>query len=339
MSQLVSESAVKVVPIREMSLESSAETYQQLFSDVSRYVDMKLKWRGIHSLICQQLGSELENKSLMDVGCGYGRFSFLAAKKARHVTGIDMTPEAHRVALVLREATGTKNVDFACTPIEEYTNAKESYDIVVLGGVLEHLIDPASVMQTISRMLKPGGLLISNSPVESNFRGYVSTTLWKLFDFPMSLSDVRLVSGEYMQELASCYGYEIEKTLGVCYERGWAKQALEDLPDRMKNVMQDVKTLHPSLRPDHEQFRLWVEEQALLNSRLLSDWQQRGILKKIPNREEIEFDESIVEQSGLPVENLKRFLAADFSMDPWYTDIAPYNLMGSQAIFFMRKHE
>jgi len=328
----------KITPITEKTHEASLATYRQLYADIGRYVSMKLKWRGIHTLTVHELGDTLDGAAVMDVGCGYGRFSFLAARRARRVVGIDMTPQAYEVAKCLKSALHADNVEFACTEVEKYQSEGEAFDIITLGGVLEHLIDPASVMESLHAMLKPGGILVSNSPTESNFRGDVSTTLWKLFDFPMSLSDVRLVTHEYMAELAERFGFTLERSLGVAYSRGWGDLAGEDLPPRLDNVLRDVAPrLGPDFTVNKAAFDAWVAERMAENRLLLEDWQQRGILKKVPGRENLPLDEQVIADAGLPVEALKAYMAPDFDVEPWYSDVSPYNRMGGQSIFFLRK--
>lgn len=328
----------KIAPIAEKSLDASKATYDRLFSDVARYIKIKLKWRGIHSLIHHELKDRLVGASVMDIGCGYGRFCFLAAQQARRVVGIDMTAQAYDVARALKTALKADNVEFALTEVEAYDPGEERFDIVVLGGVLEHLIDPASVMETIGRMLKPGGLLVSNSPTESNFRGDVSTTLWKLFDFPMSLSDVRLVTHGYMNELAEQYGYTPVRTLGVSYERAWGRLGAEDLQARLSNVLRDVADRLGGMTVDKPAFDAWVAERAGENQALLEDWKTRGVLKRIPARSALPLDMQALTDAGLPADALAEYLAPDFSVEPWYSDEAPYNAMGGQSVFILQKN-
>ena len=192
----------KISPIKEKTLESSRKTYNELFSDIARYINIKLKWRGIHTLTYNTIKDNLDNtKSVLDIGCGYGRFSFLAAQKAKKVVGIDMTERAIDVCNAYKKALPFKNIEFLTCDVESYQTKGELFDYIILGGVLEHLINPTSIMKTISSILKPGGILISNSPTEFNFRGNISTTLNKLFNFPTSLSDVRVVTHSFMENL------------------------------------------------------------------------------------------------------------------------------------------
>ena len=49
-----------------------------------------------------------------------------------------------------------ENVEFLNCDIESYQTKGELFDYITLGGVLEHIINPTSIMKTISSILKPG---------------------------------------------------------------------------------------------------------------------------------------------------------------------------------------
>jgi SAM-dependent methyltransferase len=51
-------------------------------------------------------------------------------------------------------------------PIEEAEIAPQSFDVVILAAVLEHLYDPDAVIRSIAKVLKPGGFLFVDVPNE-----------------------------------------------------------------------------------------------------------------------------------------------------------------------------
>ena len=298
---------------------------------------MKLKWRGIHTLIAASLGDALTGARVLDVGCGYGRFCFMAARRAAEVVGIDMTPQPIEVAEILKRSLDAPNVTFFNAELDDDFDDGEPYDIVVLGGVLEHLIEPDAIIRSIAARLKPGGLLVSNSPTESNFRGDVSTTLLRLFNFPMSLTDVRIVTPEFMQELGARRGFEVTKTLGVMYSRAWGAMACRDLTERLENVLKDVADQVGGMQVSKAAFDAWIEQRATENALLLEDWRQRGVLKAMPHSPPLPFSEAVLEEAGLPVADVLAYMAPENDLEPWYSDVAPYNRLGGQSIFFLRK--
>ena len=329
----------KISPIKEKTLESSRETYSELFSDIARYINIKLKWRGIHTLTYNTIKDDLDNtKSVLDIGCGYGRLSFLIAQRAKKVVGIDMTARAIDVCNAYKKAMPFENVEFLTCDVESYQTKGELFDYIILGGVLEHLINPTSIMKTISSILKPGGILISNSPTEFNFRGNISTTLNKLFNFPTSLSDVRVITHSFMEKLGQKHNFTLFKKIGVSYMRGWSKLGCDDMKQRVRNVLHDVKEQTKDINFSLNNFDSWLDENVKENNKLVNEWIKNGHLKTIPTRPELPVDKKILANLGLPKKEALEFLAPDFHLDPYYSDVEPYCSYGGQTIYYLKKN-
>lgn len=327
----------KIVPMRKKSKAESVAAYQRVYGDVERFIRMKLKWRGIHTLTYSLIADRLKGKTLLDIGCGFGRFSFLAARRARRVVGLDMTERALSVAAVLRESIGASNVEFVLSDIEGYDPGPARFNVIVLGGVLEHVIDPTPIFERIGKMLAKNGTLVINSPSEANFRGDVSTALLKLFDFPMSLSDVRQITPNYMKGLARKWGYRIERIVGCKYSRGWSEMGAKDLKERIANVLEDVQQETKGLTIHQEVFDQWVDERAEENRAFLDYLVRKRILKRIPKRPPFRLNPRVIEAHGLPLQAIQEYLGPDYSQDAHYTDLDPFNLMGGQAIYVLTR--
>jgi ubiquinone/menaquinone biosynthesis C-methylase UbiE len=101
---------------------------------------------------------------VLDVGCGAGDVSFLAAKlvgSAGGVLGIDRSEEA--IAWARRRAADAEltNVRFAVADLDGYS-PDEPVDFIVGRFVLLYLPDPARVLRALARSLRPGGTLAFN---------------------------------------------------------------------------------------------------------------------------------------------------------------------------------
>lgn len=88
---------------------------------------------------------------LLDVGCGSGQFLSLMAHLGWAVTGVEPNPLACRMA----------SKRWGITPIngwiEDVTN--ETFDVISMIGVIEHLYDPLDTLRKARQLLKPGGTL------------------------------------------------------------------------------------------------------------------------------------------------------------------------------------
>lgn len=328
----------KVDPIREKTHKESSRAYDDLFADPEYYIKTKLKARGIHDLIFQIFCEDIRNKKILDLGCGYGRFSFIASTVADFVVGIDMTESAIGVAEKIKESLSIKNVDFSCQSIEQF-KPKDNFDLILLSGTLEHIIEAAEILPQINRMLSPGGIFITDSPSEFNFRGIFHASLWKLFNFPMTLSDVRIVTPRFMDSLAKEGGFEIVGTVGTLYSRGWGSAGADDLKLRMRNVLKDVAAETSMINISHEAYDAWVDEARDEFQFLLDDWVQSGMLEEIPKIDSYgyTFDDSPLRAANLPVNLIHEYMAPDFSIDPFFSRTEPVCRFGGNTIYILRK--
>jgi len=99
--------------------------------------------------------------TLLEVGCGSGKFLRLAAEQGYRVAGIDHDPSAVKTA---RQLYGVADVhalsveDLLAEPSDRY------FDVICLFDVLEHLERPKPVVQGLGEMLDTGGHLVCTVP-------------------------------------------------------------------------------------------------------------------------------------------------------------------------------
>lgn len=96
---------------------------------------------------------------VLDVGCGTGRHSLPLMQAGANVVGIDFSPEM--LAIARRRATailrsGAAEFQQHSLP-DPFPFGDESFDLVVMGLVIEHVADLGAVLQESHRVLKPGG--------------------------------------------------------------------------------------------------------------------------------------------------------------------------------------
>jgi 2-polyprenyl-3-methyl-5-hydroxy-6-metoxy-1,4-benzoquinol methylase len=99
---------------------------------------------------------------ILEVGCGSGSFLSNLKKSVNYLTsdkykvdysGIDIDNNA--IASRVNE-----DLNLACSSVEEYSNRKERFDIILHFELIEHLVDPASFMINSKTMLTKNGLMI-----------------------------------------------------------------------------------------------------------------------------------------------------------------------------------
>lgn len=92
---------------------------------------------------------------LLDVGCAAGFFLAVAREAGFEGHGIDVAAPMVRYA---REELGLENIREGTLESAGYPDAH--FDIITLWDVVEHLSDPAGLLEECRRVLKPGGLLV-----------------------------------------------------------------------------------------------------------------------------------------------------------------------------------
>lgn len=153
----------------------------KLISSLSLHL---VKWTGkssqkIHPkhLIFQKYPPEFlkylePNDLVLDVGCGNGQNSLLAAGKTEKVIGFDIDKKQLKIAKDEAVRRGLKNVRFDYVSAEDkFPYKSTSFDKIIFLGVLEHLFNRESILKEIRRVMKSDGQLLLGVPNE--------TTSWK----------------------------------------------------------------------------------------------------------------------------------------------------------------
>lgn len=96
-------------------------------------------------------------KDVLDVGCRYGALT-RAYLAGNNVVGLDVDKEALERAAALGVTTVWADAE---DPLPFET---ESFDVVVMGELLEHLREPSLLIEEAHRVLRPGGTLVGSVP-------------------------------------------------------------------------------------------------------------------------------------------------------------------------------
>lgn len=99
-------------------------------------------------------------KSILEIGCGNGRFGALVKQRdGCRYTGVELMEDAAIEARTRLDEVLTTNIERDALPFEPH-----SFDGLVCNDVLEHLVDPWTVLRSLVRHLKPGGFVVVSLP-------------------------------------------------------------------------------------------------------------------------------------------------------------------------------
>jgi SAM-dependent methyltransferase len=168
---------------------------QQL--DVDAY-ELKPSEHSSHGVLLRWLG-EVPAAKVLDVGCSDGQFAALAARTGHSVTGVDLIPHedvADRVDAFVQADLNQGLPDAVGT----------GFRVAVAGDVLEHVIDPESLLNDIATRLSPDGEVFVSIP---NFGHWYprGRTAVGLFDYdqrgPLDRGHVRFFTRRSFEKLVA----------------------------------------------------------------------------------------------------------------------------------------
>lgn len=168
---------------------------------------------------------DLDDSSMLDIGSGAGIGASLIAHAAniKKVTCIDLSVPALRVVQTFGFSALVASAEGAVLPFPN-----ETFDIVVIDEVIEHLVDTDSIMDEIHRVLKPTGQLVISTPnLASWFNriallfgiqpAYSEVIFKKVYGRPGVgiVGHLRLFTRRALNEFVSDKGFTIRHSKGV----------------------------------------------------------------------------------------------------------------------------
>ena len=113
--------------------------------------------------------------SILDIGAGTGDFLSFVQQEGWQALGVEPSEKAKAIAK-------KKGVSFVANTIELENN---SFDVISMWHVLEHVPDLDSQIKELKRLLKPNGTLIIAVPNFKSFDAKHYGKFWAAFDVPI----------------------------------------------------------------------------------------------------------------------------------------------------------
>jgi len=154
------------------------------------------------------INNEQEKGSLLDIGCGTGDFLYAAKNNGWKVTGIEPNEAARSKA-----NSKTDNTVYDTSELEKLQ--ADSFDVITLWHVLEHLPNLENQIQVFKKLLKPNGTLIIAVPNHNSFDANHYKEFWAAWDVPRHLWHFSQTS---IKNLFGKFQIKLKKTIPMKFD-------------------------------------------------------------------------------------------------------------------------
>ncbi len=196
------------------------------FEDLaSRWWDTQGEFKPLHEMNPLRLnfinsGSPLDEKKVIDIGCGGGILSESMAACGATTLGIDMGKAPLSVAR-LHAIESDLDIDYQQITAEEMAQKNpDAFDVITCMEMLEHVPDPASVINACCKLVKPGGSVyfstINRNPKSYAFAIVGAEYVMKML--PRGTHDyAKFIKPSELDEWARASGLKLVNLKGVSY--------------------------------------------------------------------------------------------------------------------------
>lgn len=116
------------------------------------------------------------DSTVIDVGCGTGRFSFLIADKVNKVVGIDLSEKNISTAKRRLERNSNSKISFLHTSLSELINTNQHFDYAIMTYVI-HEVEPEERINLLKEMS-----LIADKVIIGDYLVPIKKGLWGVFN-------------------------------------------------------------------------------------------------------------------------------------------------------------
>ncbi|MGB5102392.1 MAG: bifunctional 2-polyprenyl-6-hydroxyphenol methylase/3-demethylubiquinol 3-O-methyltransferase UbiG [Steroidobacteraceae bacterium] len=182
-------------------------------ASASRWWDPEGEIRTLHEINPVRLAyversAPLAGRRVVDVGCGGGVLAEAMARAGARVVGLDLAAELLQVA-ELHALESNVPVTYRRESAEQHAAANPAaYDVVTCMEMLEHVPDPAAVIEALAALVRPGGEVFV-STINRTPRAYLHAVL----------------GAEYVLRLLPTGTHTYAKFIRPSELAGWAKAA------------------------------------------------------------------------------------------------------------------
>ena len=172
-----------------------------------------------------------QGKKLLDIGCATGEYLLTCKKRGFEVFGVEPNQKVREIALA---KNGLKIDDL--TTLESYS--PESFDVITMWHVLEHVNDINERMARINQLLKPDGTAIIAVPNPESYDAHYYIDRWAAYDVPRHLFHFTQKS---IKNLAEKHGFVVQEILPMKFDAFYVSLLSEKYKNGSTSFLQALK--------------------------------------------------------------------------------------------------
>ena len=198
--------------------DSKRNLFEKVYHSI-REISLKRKLKLINSF-------KTEQKTLLDFGCGTGDFLNTAQNNNWIVSGIEPNNDARLIA-----NSKTNQAVFDSNHINNFE--KQSFDVITLWHVLEHIPNLEAQIAQLKALLKPSGVLIIAVPNYKSYDANYYKHFWAALDVPRHLWHFNQKS---ISKLFSKINMSVVKTLPMVFDSYYVSLLSEKYKSGWMNI-------------------------------------------------------------------------------------------------------
>jgi len=186
-----------------------------VFNPFKLYSSLKEKYREDYYSHCRTDLLPFINGNpeyILDIGCSKGLTGKLFKEhfEAKYVAGVEVNPDAASIAEEHLDDVYVLDLNKEPLPGED-----DFFDLMILGDILEHLVEPYSLLKAVHKKLKNGGQAIISVPNIRNWRILFELIFkgdWRYVDAGvLDKTHLRFFARKSMKRMIFETGFEIKK--------------------------------------------------------------------------------------------------------------------------------
>ncbi len=166
------------------SEENIAKYYPSSYYGSGRRFNRIIEWllNNLYAYRARQIESKQQPGKVLDIGCGRGLLLSKLRERGWIPRGTELSEEA---AAYARDRLG---LPVTTEALQDCNFPDEEFDLIILWHVLEHVTSPRAMLKEVSRILKPGGVLLVAVPNFGSWEAHATGRGWFHLDVPRHLT-------------------------------------------------------------------------------------------------------------------------------------------------------